>query len=519
MKSDLRNVDEILDRHLPSASKDELEQVGSTVLARLRLKSALPAQEAITDSVLASSLRWQRFVIATMAAALLLAVFVGVPMAWRRVGSFAVVETADRGLQRVEAGASADGRAIHAGDRISKGQIIRSNDGGGTALVLKDGSRIEMRSKSELAIEAANDGIRIRLNTGGVIVTAAKQRTGHLYVQTKDVTVSVVGTVFFVNVEEAGSRVAVVQGEVHVQRGQSIQKLYPGEQIATQPSMPSIPVAEEIAWSRIAEAHLAVMQRATTIESPQLVFEVSSVKVHDPGDHSPGSAWFLPGGRFTATNMSLGQLIRIAYNVRAGQVSGGPGWINSEGSDRYDIVAHASDGSFPAGQPDRVLVDRIRLMLQALLAERFSMTVKREVKELPVYALVVTKGEAKLQKSNRDCNASPGACHGFIGGRGRGFTAQAMDMSDLADALMFWTDRPVQDRTGIQGTFDFEVPPWTSPSQLSPQTIADGREPPPDPARPDLFTTLQESIGLKLEAQTGPVESLIIESAERPSGN
>jgi uncharacterized protein (TIGR03435 family) len=94
-----------------------------------------------------------------------------------------------------------------------------------------------------------------------------------------------------------------------------------------------------------------------------------------------------------------------------------------------------------------------------------------------------------------------------------------MDMSDLADALMFWTDRPVQDRTGIQGTFDFEVPPWTSPSQLSPQTIADGREPPPDPARPDLFTTLQESIGLKLEAQTGPVESLIIESAERPSGN
>ena len=519
MKSDLRNVDEILDRYLPSASKEDLERARLQVLARLRLRAGVTAGEIVPNPVPPYSLSWRRIVIAAFAASLLLAGYVGASMLWRRAGALAVVETADHGLQRIEAGGSGVGLAVRAGDRISKGQIIRSNDGAGATLVLKDGSRIEMRSQSELAIEAANDGVRIRLDNGSVIVTAAKQRTGHLYVQTKDVTVSVVGTVFYVNSEEAGSRVAVVQGEVHVQQGQAIQKLYPGEQIATQPSMPTIPVAEEIAWSRTAETHLALMQRATTVESPQLVFETSSVKVHDPADHSPGSAWFLPGGRFTATNMSLGQLIRIAYNVRPGQVSGGPNWINSEGGDRFDITAHAADGSFPGGQPDRVLVDRIRLMLQQLLAERFSMTVRRDVKELPVYVLAVSKGGARLQKSNRDCNAFPGACHGFVGGRGRGFTAQAMDMSDLADALMFWTDRPVQDRTGIQGTFDFEIPPWTNPTQLYQQAIADGREPPPDPARPDLFTTLQESIGLKLEAQTGPVELLIIESAERPSSN
>jgi hypothetical protein len=133
----------------------------------------------------------------------------------------------------------------------------------------------------------------------------------------------VVGTVFYVNAEKNGSRVAVVQGEVHVQQGKTVQKLFPGQQIFTEPSMPALPVAEQIAWSRSAEAHLALMQRVTTVESPQLVFEVMSVKVHDPGDHNPGSAWFLPGGRFTATNMSLGQLIRIAYNVRPGQISGG----------------------------------------------------------------------------------------------------------------------------------------------------------------------------------------------------
>src|SRR5204862_6089465 len=114
---------------------------------------------------------------------------------------------------------------------------------------LADGSLIEMRANSEMAIEAADDGVRIRLDAGSVIVTAAKQQKGHLYVQTKDVTVSVVGTVFLVNAEEAGSRVAVIQGEVRVQQGVILKKLLPGEQIETNPIMRSVPMIKEIQWS------------------------------------------------------------------------------------------------------------------------------------------------------------------------------------------------------------------------------------------------------------------------------
>ena len=96
---------------------------------------------------------------------------------------------------------------------------IRSNGGGGAVLALRDESRIEMRSHSELSLERAPDGIRVRLNDGGIIVNAAKQRSGHLYVQTKDMTVSVDGTVFVVNADAKGSRVGVVEGVVRVQQG------------------------------------------------------------------------------------------------------------------------------------------------------------------------------------------------------------------------------------------------------------------------------------------------------------
>jgi ferric-dicitrate binding protein FerR (iron transport regulator) len=104
------------------------------------------------------------------------------------------------------------------GDEIQVGQAFRSNDMTGSIIVLSDGSRVEMRTQSELSLDRASDGVRIHLKKGGVIVNAAKQGAGHLYVQTKDVTVSVVGTVFLVNAEETGSRVAVIEGEVRVQQ-------------------------------------------------------------------------------------------------------------------------------------------------------------------------------------------------------------------------------------------------------------------------------------------------------------
>ena len=126
-------------------------------------------------------------------------------------------------------------------------------------LALADGSRVEMRSQSELSLDRADDGVRIRLGTGSIIVNAAKQPSGHLYVQTKDMTVSVVGTIFLVNAETDGSRVAVIEGEVRVREGTNDTKLRPGEQVSTSRALGARPVKEEIAWSRQADAHLAIL--------------------------------------------------------------------------------------------------------------------------------------------------------------------------------------------------------------------------------------------------------------------
>src|SRR5204862_7653909 len=104
----------------------------------------------------------------------------------------------------------------------------------------------EMRSNSVLQLESASDGLRVRLNDGSVIVTAAKRQTGHLYVQTKDLTVSVVGTVFLVSAQRGGSHVAVIAGEVRVQHGTTSRNLLRRAQVTTYPTMPSLPLTDEI---------------------------------------------------------------------------------------------------------------------------------------------------------------------------------------------------------------------------------------------------------------------------------
>src|SRR5262249_55701969 len=141
--------------------------------------------------------RRRLYALAPAAAAVVLIVLIGV--VWRPRPSAAVVENADGALHRVVGGTV---EKLQAGERIAVGDVVRSNGGGGCTLVLADGSRVEMRSQSELSLERAGDGERIHLRTGGVIINAAKQGSGHLYVQTKDITVSVVGTVFLVNAEE-----------------------------------------------------------------------------------------------------------------------------------------------------------------------------------------------------------------------------------------------------------------------------------------------------------------------------
>lgn len=171
----------------------------------------------------------------------------------------AVVEAGESSLYLSSNGQK---HSLQAHERIALGSTVLSNGGAGGMLRLADGSRVEMRARSELSLERVADGVRIRLNHGGIIVNAAKQRDGHLYVQTKDFVVSVVGTVFMVNAEEAGSRVAVLEGEVRVQQGDIDQKLRPGEEVTTDPSTPAPTLPEDIAWSRNAPTHLALLEQS-----------------------------------------------------------------------------------------------------------------------------------------------------------------------------------------------------------------------------------------------------------------
>ena len=160
--------------------------------------------------------------------------------------SYATVEVAGDSLYKI-------------GEKVEAGGIVRTDGSQSLVLALEDESRIEMRSQSELLLESAADGVSVRLNSGSIIVNAAKQPSRHLYVQTRDLIVSVVGTVFLVKAEKPGTWVAVLQGEVQVQQGATFKTLLSGEQAATAPSMESRSLLEEIAWSRNAAAHRALL--------------------------------------------------------------------------------------------------------------------------------------------------------------------------------------------------------------------------------------------------------------------
>jgi archaellum component FlaF (FlaF/FlaG flagellin family) len=140
---------------------------------------------------------------------------------------------------------------LKVGEEIKLGDKVRTAKDAGAVVQLPDGSLIEMRERSEFSVTSNSQGTTIHLDRGNVIVEAAKQQESrHLYVQTNDCTVSVVGTIFSVNSATKGSRVSVVQGEVHVEHGSKQDVLHPGDQVATNSSIESVPVNDEVSWSR-----------------------------------------------------------------------------------------------------------------------------------------------------------------------------------------------------------------------------------------------------------------------------
>jgi uncharacterized protein (TIGR03435 family) len=256
---------------------------------------------------------------------------------------------------------------------------------------------------------------------------------------------------------------------------------------------------------------------ALVAQTQSKTFEVATVKP----SAGPGGAFLFRGDRMIMNGLSLRGLAAEAYSTQAFMVSGGPSWVDA---DRWDIEAKASGGG-------RIRVEEVRLMLQQLLEERFQLKLRRESKEVQIYALVVGKNGAKLPAAvegqrlpdRPGMPPQPAALAGrpFVR-TGRGFMEGTnAHVEDMLRNLALMLQRPVVDKTGLAGAFDFHV-------EWSPEPALGGLpgDPPPADAAPALgdsgptiFTAFQEQLGLRFDSQRAPMEVFVIEKAEKPTEN
>ena len=248
-----------------------------------------------------------------------------------------------------------------------------------------------------------------------------------------------------------------------------------------------------------------------------LEFEVASVKAAAPD--ARGTMINIGNGMLTVKNSTFKELVATGYSLRDFQITGGPGWI---ANDRFDIEAK-SEAMAAAPKPQSMTDEQrteferqFKERLRSLLAERFQLVAHTETKEMPIYALVQAKGGSKPQpaKEVEGGNRGMRMQHGVLTG-----TSAPVDM--LAKAMSDSVGRPVVDKTGLSGKFDWKLE-WTPDAgQLQPKAPGQTQEaaPAPDLSGPSLFTALQEQLGLKLESQKGPAPILVIDKVEKPSAN
>jgi uncharacterized protein (TIGR03435 family) len=216
-------------------------------------------------------------------------------------------------------------------------------------------------------------------------------------------------------------------------------------------------------------------------------------------------------------------IIAVAYNLpfQGTQLSGGPDWIRS-GESAYDIEAKANaDDLKGLSAEDRA--KKLHSMLQALLAERFKLTIRRDSKEQPVYVLTVAKNGPKLQKSQleeKDCEDPKNQCHFGGAGQGRGIHVKAFNMTELAVSVSNFTDRPLIDRTGLSGLYDIDTDGWVPmrprPARPDGPTAEDIAM--ADPTRPTL-NMIFDKLGLKMESSKAAIEYFVIDRVEKPTEN
>jgi uncharacterized protein (TIGR03435 family) len=234
-------------------------------------------------------------------------------------------------------------------------------------------------------------------------------------------------------------------------------------------------------------------------------FEVATIKPSKPDDQR--KAFIVQGNRFQIINQPLVQILCFAYDVQAKQLIGLPPWAET---DKYDIDGKPDGEGAPNGK-------QWKTMIQKMVAERFRLTFHPDKKELSVYVLSVAKGGPKLTKSEGDPNGLPGL---FFRGRLGDLGVRNANMADFTGLMQSAVlDRPVVNQTGLTGRFDFTLN-WT-PDDSQFQGMGAKIPPPTDGANqpPNLYTAIQEQIGLKLEATKAPADVMVIDHVDKPSEN
>jgi uncharacterized protein (TIGR03435 family) len=248
----------------------------------------------------------------------------------------------------------------------------------------------------------------------------------------------------------------------------------------------------------------AFAQSAAAQASPLASFDVASIRPMNYDDSARTHIYNSPhNSDFRAINVTLRALMEVAYDLPETQMIGGPAWTSTA---KFDLEAKsdAEVNKQMAALSDEQGKAMKREMLRALLADRFKVAAHNETREMPIFALVVAKGGSKLVKSNANGTT-------MSGGRGKiNIKGGSDSLAILAFELSWRLGRPVIDRTGLEGRYELTLN-WAADDG---EAIASDME-----NGPSLFTAIQEQLGLKLESTKGPVKTLVIDHAEKPSEN
>ncbi len=235
------------------------------------------------------------------------------------------------------------------------------------------------------------------------------------------------------------------------------------------------------------------------------VFEVATIKPVEPNAKAARYIVMQGNNRFVTKYYTLKLLIAAAYDLSPKVISGGPAWLES---DHFDIVALTPGDARPTREEQMT-------MLRALLADRFKLEFHRERKSFSIYELDVAKNGARLKHSTAP-ESDPAALISTVYPDHIHLPARNASMAEFASLLQRAVlDRPVVDKTGLTGKYDFDLDWAPDETQFGGEVAVA----PTDAASPPFFLAIEQELGLHLQARRGPAEALVVDSAQLPSAN